>query len=152
MKKKLFKYAIRPLLSLIALYWFVFRPETTGVKCVIRCGEKILLIKNSYGADIWTLPGGGVRRNELLSDAVVREVLEEVGIAISRPKSCGSIFYDGEYKRNTVWVFLAEVNSCEAYAQSVEVDEAQWFFVQELPKNKSHLLLQYLELTKCSKV
>lgn len=66
------------------VYWFVFRPKTTGVKCLIEYDEKFLMIRNSYGHKQWTFLGGGVNRNELLKKAAQREAKEEVDIDIKR--------------------------------------------------------------------
>jgi len=149
-KRWFFKLLVLIYLPLAKLYWFVFRPKTTGVKCVLRYGDKILLIKNSYGLKLWTLPGGGVKRNESVRDAVIREVREEVGITIKDLRECGSLFYDGNYKRNTIWVFATQVFSGQFEIDDLEVEEAKWFLQDKLPQNKSHLLKQFLALADYS--
>jgi len=147
MLKSLFQVSTFFLLPIVKFYWFIFRPKTTGVKSVLLYRDQVLLIKNSYGRKLWTLPGGGIRRGESLEEAVIRETLEEVGIVIQAPKICGSVFYDGEYKKNTIWVFVTNVESPEFSVSSLEVDEVRWFNVNKLPENKSHLLTRFLALT-----
>ena len=120
------------------------------MKCVLRHGNKVLLIKNSYGLKLWTLPGGGVKRNESLMDAVTREVREEVGITINDLRECGSLFNDKEYRRNTIWVFATQVSSDQLEIDDLEVEEAKWFPQDELPQKKSHLLKQFLALANNS--
>ena len=39
-------------------YWFVFRPHYRGAKVIVRCGDELLFIRNSYGTGYWTFPGG----------------------------------------------------------------------------------------------
>lgn len=151
MKKWFFKILVHIYLPIIGLYWFIFRPKTTGVKCVLRYGNKVLLIKNSYGLKLWTLPGGGVNRSESKRDAAIREVREEVGITINDPQECGSLFYDGDYKRNTIWVFATRLSSGQFEIDNLEIEEAKWFLQDKLPQNKSHLLKQYLALVDCSR-
>lgn len=100
--RKFFQTIFLFIQPVIKFYWFLFRPASSGVKCIVHYGNEVLLIRNSYGLGLWTLPGGGVKRNESLERAVVREVKEEIGIDIQNPRKCGSLFYDGEYKRNTI--------------------------------------------------
>lgn len=147
MKKLVFKMA-RPFFPLLKLYWFLFRPKTTGVKCALYFNNQVLLIRNSYGKKLWTLPGGGVHRNESIEAAAIREVREEVGILVPKPVFCGSVFYDGEYKRNTIHVFAVKIQSLDFKIDGMEIEEAHWFGLDALPKVKSHLLWEFLKLSE----
>lgn len=49
---------------------------------IIIHDQKILLTRNWYGNGCWSLPGGGQKSDESLSDTAKREVLEETGIEI----------------------------------------------------------------------
>src|SRR5690554_3289553 len=64
-------------------WWKITKPQTLGVKVLVRnrYGE-ILLVKPVY-ASTWQIPGGGVERFEHPRDAGVREVREETGIDIA---------------------------------------------------------------------
>lgn len=56
---------------------------------VFSSDGKILLGKNISGRtyeSMWTIPGGGVESGESMSDAVIREIHEEVGVDISEIK------------------------------------------------------------------
>ncbi|GGE68793.1 NUDIX hydrolase [Priestia taiwanensis] len=44
--------------------------------------EKVLMVKNA-GRNTWSLPGGAVEEGETLRHAVIREALEETGLAIT---------------------------------------------------------------------
>jgi 8-oxo-dGTP pyrophosphatase MutT (NUDIX family) len=44
---------------------------------------QVLLVKQTAGKKLWTLPGGKVRRGESLINALRREVKEETGFTIS---------------------------------------------------------------------
>ena len=45
MKKVIFNFVY----PFAKIYWFIFRPKTFGVKCLIKCGNEILMIRHTYG-------------------------------------------------------------------------------------------------------
>ena len=52
--------------------------------CQISCDNKILVLnKISKTYSGITFPGGHVEENEIITDAIVREVFEETGLKIS---------------------------------------------------------------------
>ena len=59
-------------------YWFVFRPQTRGVKVLILWQGKALLVRLGYAHRSWTIPGGGVHSEESYEEAARREIKEEV--------------------------------------------------------------------------
>lgn len=119
--------------KVVKIYWFLFRPKAFGVKCVVQCGEEILLIRNSYGQQGWTFPGGGIHAGEQVQVAVVREVQEEVGIAIQDPVPLGDFLTTKEFKKDSVDCFAATVDKKDFTIDNEEVVEAKWFLVSEVP-------------------
>lgn len=123
----------RQLHRLRRLYWFVFRPTTTGVKCVVTRDGAWLMIRNSYGQGSWTFPGGGVERGEDPAAAAIREVREEVGVALGTVTRIGDYFSDREYKKDTVHCFTADVDAAEIVIDPAEIAEAIWVDPAALP-------------------
>ena len=129
--------ALRPGYRLAAkvrrLYWFVFRPQTFGVKTVVVHDGRWLMVRNTYGNGYWTFPGGSIDRGEAPPDAAMREVREEVGIGLGDVTPIGDYFSDLEYKRDTVYCFRADVTSPGVTIDEGEILEAGWFAPHELP-------------------
>ncbi len=116
------------------LYWFVFRPHTSGVKCVVQHEGRWLMIRNSYGSGVWTLPGGAMHRGEQPAVAAIREVGEEVGITLGSVEPIGSYLNNREYKKDTVYCFVANVLHPDHKIDMREVIESAWFDPAALPE------------------
>lgn len=58
--------------------------QKNSAKAVIFEGRKLLMLRKEYedGTNVYTLPGGTQEPGEALSEAVVREVYEEVGAKV----------------------------------------------------------------------
>ncbi len=74
-----------------------FNPKVEVAACFILAGDAVLFLKRlphkDYGNN-WGIPGGKCEKEETAQDAVVREVLEETGIALPAQsvKSRGKVF------------------------------------------------------------
>lgn len=147
--RKIFYKIIAPLTK---IYWFIFRPKTYGVKCVVKCGNEVLMIKNSYGSwKSWMFPGGGIDKDESAEEAVKREVMEEVGIEIIDFQKIGEYTSAKEYKRDTVTVFMAKVNSKEFKIDHSEISQASWFDLNNLPIDISDYFKNILNMINTSR-
>lgn len=127
-------------------YWFLRRPTTEGVRCIVTLENKILLVKHTYGSPLLTTVGGGIKKSESLEQAVIREVKEEVGLSLKNIKQLGSIQYKEEFKKDTIHVFFANANEGEITIDSTEIKEAGWFDKDNLPVNTSPLFKQFYHL------
>ncbi|MEU8265127.1 NUDIX hydrolase [Micromonospora sp. NPDC048999] len=59
-------------------------PGVQVVAALLRRGEHIVLVQERRdGKEMWSIPGGGVERGELLTEALVREVKEETGLNLT---------------------------------------------------------------------
>ena len=131
---------------ILKIYWFLFRPKTYGVKCIVEHDGRILFIKNTYGAPVWTLPGGGVKRGELPEDAARREINEEVGIELGALKKIGELKNDREYKRDTIFCFVGEAKNEAIKIDQGEIREARWFEKDVIPANISAITQEMILL------
>jgi ADP-ribose pyrophosphatase YjhB (NUDIX family) len=64
------------------------RPVLHVVSAVIRLEDEIVLVLQGAPGEepFWALPGGVLEEGELVPEALAREVLEETGLEIERPR------------------------------------------------------------------
>jgi ADP-ribose pyrophosphatase YjhB (NUDIX family) len=116
------------------------RPRTRGVKCLITDGPRALLVRPSYGARDWDLPGGFCRRSEAFLDAARREVREEVGIVGGRWVELGELTRRHHGRRETLGLVAVEVRAPALVVDPVELLDARWFELAALPPDRSALV------------
>jgi len=92
------------------------------------------MIRQTYGDQLWTLPGGGLAKGETPETAVRREVEEEVGITMGRVTYLGQLVSTQTYNTDTVYVFTAPTASQAYTIDGQEVLEARWFAMEALPQ------------------
>ncbi len=127
-----FRFIISNLYPPLKPFVRLFSRSSQGVKVAIFYKGKLLLIRNTYRKG-WTLPGGGVKKDESPEQAAIRELREEVGISIPKLNSHGTIKLD--FERNSfVTVFSGRVNSIDFQIDGLEIDEAKWVDTKELSK------------------
>ncbi len=124
---RLLIYVFYPLLKPV-LRLAVKNPHS--VKIVLIYRDKILLIRNSYRQG-WTLPGGGIKRNESPRGAAIREVREEVGIDISSLTNHGKTKLDFE-TNSFVTIFSSKIKDAEFSVDGIEVEKAEWVDLKDL--------------------
>ncbi len=144
--KPLLRFAYGIAARLRVVYWFVFRPKTKGVKCLVQYNDQWLMIRNSYGTGQWTFPGGAIARHETPEDAAIREVHEEVGIALENVQPIGFYQSNRQYKHDTVYCFIARVSQPDHHVDEVEVIASGWFAPAQLPSNRGKAVDQVVKL------
>ena len=99
---------------------------------------KVLMVKQRRGRKLWTLPGGKVRANESLANAVAREIFEETGFKVRSATACD--YYDRHEKANLTVLYRIFLK--EGRAASVDSSEIESVaFRTNPPKNSTPSLL-----------
>jgi 8-oxo-dGTP pyrophosphatase MutT (NUDIX family) len=105
-----------------------------GVSVIItNLSGEVLLIKHSYGPDVWGLPGGGLRRGEDPLEAARREVREELGIELARIEPLGMLAEVLSGSPHTAHLFVATCDR-EPQPDGREVVVARFFPPHALPE------------------
>lgn len=110
---------------------------------VVRDGKILLIHRNKFGSEYYTLPGGGIDAGETAEQALKREVQEECGFTVlsARPifvEEAGNPF-------GTQYIYLCEVegqepqlapHSAEAkiHAMGQNLYTPKWVSLKELPQ------------------
>jgi NAD+ diphosphatase len=128
------------------VYWFLLRPKTHGVLCLLEWQGKVLLVQHTYIKNFWAVPGGGVKSGEAVEDACRRELREEVGIEVGELHYLGQLFSTREFKKDMVDCFWTEVGSGNYTVDMREIFRAEWFEKNSLPKPLSAMTLQILRM------
>ncbi|MDC8755279.1 NUDIX domain-containing protein [Erythrobacter sp. sf7] len=127
--------AILPIAHAVRHRWRRWRKmPIAGVSVIItNLGGDVLLLKHSYGPDVWGLPGGGLARGEDPIEAARREVREELGIELPRIEAIGTLEEVLSGSPHTAHIFAATCDQ-NPRADGREVREARFFPSHSLPE------------------
>lgn len=127
--------ALMPLAHTVRHRWRRWRKAPiAGVSVIItNLTGDVLLLKHSYGARAWSLPGGGIGRGEDPLEAARREVREELGVDLARIEPIGTLHEELSGSPHTAYVFAAV---CDQRPQpdGREVTQARFFPSHSLPE------------------
>lgn len=105
--------------------------------------NKILLARDWLGVQKWSLPGGGLEKGEKPAECAIREIHEELSIKVlekdlrlleTRQVLSGS---GAEY---TAHLMLATTVNKNFNAHWLEILDAKWWPIDELPEFRSKLI------------
>jgi 8-oxo-dGTP pyrophosphatase MutT (NUDIX family) len=148
LRDPLLRLAFRAGYRVLRVWWFVARPEKRGVKAVLTRGDRILLVRHTYGdRRRWELPGGGVKRREEPRDAASREVREELGLEVSDWTPLGDLFERIDRKRDRLWCFSAALGEeHDVEVDAAEIGSAEWFPRSDLPERSAKYVARIVAL------
>ena len=107
------------------------RVELTTL-CMLSRGDEILLqnrVKTDWRG--YCFPGGHVEPGESIVDSVIREVQEETGLRIERPRLCGIKQFPIDGGRYLVFFF--KTDKFEGELRSSEEGRVEWVHRKDLP-------------------
>jgi NAD+ diphosphatase len=104
---------------------------------VKREGEILLARSPHFPQGMYSALAGFVEPGESLEQCVTREVGEEVGIEIARPRYFASQSWP--FPHSLMIAFVCDWVSGEIKPQETEIEEAKWFKVLQLPKLPSKI-------------
>jgi 8-oxo-dGTP diphosphatase len=131
---------------LAKVWWLVLRPDVHGVKGILLDGDRVLLVRHTYGdRGRWDVPGGHARSSEPAAEAVRREMREELGVDLAW-EPVGSIKADTDHKAERVHCFVARRPADDLVIARGEIADAQWFHLQAPPPRLGDLSRRSLEL------
>jgi 8-oxo-dGTP pyrophosphatase MutT (NUDIX family) len=124
-----------PLAHVLRHRWRRWRKAPiAGVSVIVtNLSGDVLLLKHSYGPDVWGLPGGGLGRGEDPLEAARREVREELGIELARIEPIGTLEEVLSGSPHTAHLFAATCDR-QPRPDGREVVVARFFPSHSLPE------------------
>jgi len=92
--------------------------------------QRVLLLKATYGALSWGLPGGALEPGETIHQCIVRECEEELGQKVTIECLTGVYFHKAV--NSHAFIFRARLQPEKAVRLSEEHSESRYFRLDEL--------------------
>ena len=118
---------------LLQAFWFIARPEKRGVKCLVTCRDRVLLVRHTYGSRAWDVPGGAIKRGESPATAAHREMVEELGLDGAAWASIGELEGSVNHRRDVIHCFHVELCEPALRIDRGELAAVDWFARGALP-------------------
>jgi NAD+ diphosphatase len=113
---------------------------TPVIMALVRRGRRILLARSPHFAPgVVSVLAGFVEPGETIEQCVAREVFEEVGLRVSNVRYVAS--QPWPFPHSLMMGFFADCNDGEIHIDPVEIAEAGWFEIDDLPKLPAKLSL-----------
>lgn len=134
---------------LLRLNWLVRRPRTFGAHALALTPQrKLVMVRVRYAAG-WRLPGGGRHPNESATDAVLRELREEIGLkSHGRVRLACELEQSVDFKRDLASLLIVEDVVYSPPRWSWEIEQIGEYRMDELPADTSPLTLNWIELMR----
>ncbi len=134
----------------VKLIFIVTRPlsalvlhNSRRVRTIVTAENSVLLVRSSFGHQLWSFPGGGIEKNEEPVHAAARELKEEADLQLEEKQ----LKYSGEaripsgkkYPMINMVFYTAPLPKIEQIqvTRPLEILEVKWFKLNELPSERS---------------
>jgi diguanylate cyclase (GGDEF)-like protein/PAS domain S-box-containing protein len=131
LRRSVYRVAYR----VLQVFWFVARPRKQGVKCLLTCRDRVLLVRHTYGSRAWDIPGGALKRKEPPLSAARREMREELGLGGVDWIEIGDLQGRVNHRRDIIHCFRAELCEPRLTIDRVELAALDWFARSALPED-----------------
>jgi ADP-ribose pyrophosphatase YjhB (NUDIX family) len=131
--------------QLLRGYSLLRHPSLTGVKCALTDGERVLLVRHTYGRPGWGLPGGILRHGEDPARTTRRELREELGLEVGELRGLGEIEVAIDGRHDRVHCFAAAVSRPAMRPDGAEIADARWWPRDRLPEQLSPYTREIVE-------
>lgn len=105
---------------------------SVAVFVFLQQADNLLLVKQGYGQQYWSLPGGLVEAGESIDQAAIREVKEETGLAITIKRVVGLY---SKTRENALAITLAGKIIGGELKPDNEILECHFFALDQLPSH-----------------
>jgi len=131
--KPLHRAALRRAHALRKQWWRIAKPQVEACR-ILALDEagRVLLVRHSYGPNVWMPPGGGMKRGEDPISAAQREFHEELGCTLDQPRLVAQTLDNLHGAGNTVNVIIGLCEGIPAPDQR-EIIAADFFAPDALP-------------------
>ena len=109
--------------------------EVSVMAWIEDADQSVLLVRQSAGLKLWTLPGGKVKRGEALMKALKREVYEETGLRVQIGSLLGVLDRRDKDAITLLFAAVATSGSLKVKRKQREIREVS--FQASLPKKAS---------------
>ncbi|PIR84120.1 hypothetical protein COU18_01830 [Candidatus Kaiserbacteria bacterium CG10_big_fil_rev_8_21_14_0_10_51_14] len=120
-------------------YWSNFSSQKIqGVRVILIDDRRVLLVSHWYAPWAWTLPGGGVKKDETSEETAIREAREETGLNVK--SIAGEIGqYTGTWGRGDVVAvyYTGDFDGSLSLKPTIEIMARSWFDIDTLPEEIS---------------
>jgi NAD+ diphosphatase len=109
-----------------------------AVMALVKRGGEILLARSPhFPAGMYSALAGFVEPGESLEQCLAREVAEEVGVQVEKPRYFASQSWP--FPHSMMIAFVCDWAGGEIRPQEAEIEDARWFKVLQLPKLPSKI-------------
>lgn len=138
-------FLYKPLNALRNVAFRTIGAKTVGARALVVKNNEVLLVKHTYQKGWFTI-GGMVDKGETPHKALIRELVEEVGvIAVNKPTLFGIYHNKHERRDDYVAFYIVQDFEMQKESYSPEIAEKKWFSLTNLPPDITPSTLRRIE-------